>query len=164
MREAVMRAAVLALGALFLAGAAFAQSGGPELGRTNAPHGGANESFGPGAGWSRLVDANGHMREQDYRAMLAGRIAQAQALIGRPLTDRDAKKIRSAMRADFIAWRKQYDPRPKDYSALRDHWVVDEAALSPEAWAKQRVDWLRAQQEWIVANVGEIEAQTARAR
>jgi hypothetical protein len=164
MREAAMRAAVLALGALFLGGAAIAQSGGPALGTTATPKGGASESFGARSGWQPLYDANGHLREADYRAMLAGRIAQAQALIGQTLTDRDRKKIRSAMRADFIAWRKQYDPRPKDYGALRDRWIVDEAALSPEAWAKQRVDWLRAQHEWILANVGEIEAQAARAR
>jgi hypothetical protein len=154
----------LALGALFLGGAAIAQSGGPALGTTATPKGGASESFGARSGWQPLYDANGHLREADYRAMLASRMAQAQALVGRPLTDRDRKKIRSAMRSDFIAWRKQYDPRPKDYGALRDRWVVDEAALSPEAWAKQRVDWLRAQQEWILANVGEIEAQAARAR
>jgi hypothetical protein len=164
MREAAMRAAVLALGALFLGGAAIAQSGGPALGTTATPKGGASESFGARSGWQPLYDANGHLREADYRAMLASRMAQAQALVGRPLTDRDRKKIRSAMRADFIAWRKQYDPRPKDYGALRDRWIVDEAALSPEAWAKQRVDWLRAQHEWILANVGEIEAQAARAR
>jgi hypothetical protein len=164
-----MRLAAIAILALGLAGSAAAQLGGgtsssPELGKTATSSGGANDSFRPGAGWSRLVDANGHMREQDYRAMLAGRIAQAQGLLGQPLTDRDRKKIRSAMRGDFIAWRKQYDPRGKDYSALHDRWIVDEAALSPEAWAKQRLDWLRAQQEWIRANVGEIEAQTARAR
>jgi hypothetical protein len=164
MREAAMRAAVLALGALFLGGAAIAQSGGPALGTTATPKGGASESFGARSGWQPLYDANGHLREADYRAMLASRIAQAQALVGQPLTDRDRKKIRSAMRGDFIAWRKQYDPRPKDYGALRDRWIVDEAALSPEAWAKQRVDWLRAQHEWILANVGEIEAQAARAR
>jgi hypothetical protein len=158
-----MRAVAVAIIALGLAGSAAAQSG-PELGRTATPSGGASESFGARSGWQRLYDANGHMREADYRAMLAGRIAQAQALVGQPLTDRDAKKIRSAMRADFIAWRKQYDPRPKDYGALHDRWVVEEAALSPQAWAKQRVDWLRAQQEWILANVGEIEAQAARAR
>ena len=158
-----MRVTMVAVGALFLAGSATAQLS-PEAGRTATPKGGASESFGARSGWQPLRDANGHMREADYRAMLAGRIAQAQALVGQPLTDRDAKKIRSAMRADFIAWRKQYDPRPKEYGALRERWVVDEAALSPEAWAKHRVDWLRAQQQWILANVGDIEAKTARAR
>ncbi len=164
-----MRLAAIAIGAVLVAGSAAAQLGGgtsssPELGRTATSSGGANDSFRPGAGWTRLYDANGHMREADYRAMLARRIAQAEAVVGQPLTERDAKKIRSAMRTDFIAWRKQYDPRSKDYGALHDRWIVDEAALSPEAWAKQRVDWLRAQQAWIRANVGEIETQAARAR
>ena len=155
-----MRVAAIAILALGLAGSAAAQSG-PELGRTATPKGGASESFGARSGWQPLYDANGHLREADYRAMLAGRIAQAQALVGQPLTDRDRKKIRSAVRSDFIAWRKQYDPRRKDYDALHDRWVVEEAALSPEAWAKQRVEWLRAQQEWILANVGEIAMQQA---
>jgi hypothetical protein len=155
-----MRLAAIAILALGLAGSAAAQSG-PELGRTATPKGGASESFGARSGWQPLYDANGHLREADYRAMLASRIAQAQALVGQPLTIRDRKKIRSAIRGDFIAWRKQYDPRRKDYDALRDRWVVDEAALSPEAWAKQRVDWLRAQHEWILANVGEIAMQQA---
>ena len=161
-----MRVAAIAILALGLAGSAAAQlgggtTGGPEQGRTATSSGGANDSFRPGAGWTRLVDANGHMREQDYRAMLASRIAQAQALVGQPLTDRDRKKIRSAMGGDFIAWRKQYDPRRKDYSALHDRWIVDEAALSPEGWAKQRVAWLHAQQQWIIANVGEAETLQA---
>jgi hypothetical protein len=164
-----MRVAAIATFALGLAGSAAAQLGAgtsspPELGKTATSSGGANDSFRPGAGWSRLYDANGHMREQDYRAMLVRRIAEAQTLVGQPLTDRDRKKIRSAMRADFIAWRKQYDPRTKDYGVLHDRWIVDEAALSPEAWAKQRVDWLNAQQQWILANFGEIEGKTARAR
>ena len=158
-----MRVAAIAFLALGLAGSAAAQSG-PELGRTATPKGGASESFGARSGWQPLYDANGRMREADYRAMLGSRMAQAQALVGQPLTDRDRKKIRSAIRSDFIAWRKQYDPRPKEYGALRERWVVDEAALSPEAWAKQRVAWLHAQHEWILANVGEIEAKTARAR
>lgn len=158
-----MRVAAIAFLTLGMAGGAAAQAG-PELGRTATPKGGASESFGARSGWQPLHDANGHMREADYRAMLAGRVALAQALVGQPLTDRDAKKIRSAIRSDFIAWRKQYDPRRKDYDALRDRWLVDEAALSPEAWAKQRVDWLRAQHEWILANYGEVQAQATRAR
>ena len=113
-----MRLAAIAIGAVLVAGSAAAQLGGgtsssPELGRTATSSGGANDSFRPGAGWTRLYDANGHMREADYRAMLARRIAQAEAVVGQPLTERDAKKIRSAMRTDFIAWRKQYDPRPR---------------------------------------------------
>jgi hypothetical protein len=121
---------------------------------------------------SRLYDANGHMSEKDYRAALAARIAQVQALVqaqvlaGQALTDRDRGKIRGAIRSDLIAWRKQYDPRRADYQAMRGRWLVDEAALSAEGWAKQRLDWLRAQQQWILANYGEIDAgqQAIRAR
>ena len=160
-----MRGAVVAIFALVVSGSAVAQlSSAPEAGRTATPHGGPNESLGPGAGWSRPYDANGHMSEKDYRAALAGRIAQAQALVGQTLTDRDRKKIRSAIGSDFIAWRKQYDPRRAEYSAMRDRWLVDEAALSAEGWATQRVEWLRAQQAWIVANSGELEVQSVRAR
>ena len=164
-----MRLAAIAFCAVAVAGSAAAQLGeatssSPEVGRIATPSGGANDSFRPGAGWTRLYDANGHMREQDYRAMLADRMAEAQALAGRPLTERDRSKIRGAIQSDLIAWRKQYDPRRAEYRAIRDRWLVDEAALSAAAWAKQRVEWLRAQQEWILANVGEIEAGTARSR
>jgi hypothetical protein len=34
---------------------------------------------------------------------------------------------------------------------MQEKWLVDEGALSPEGWARQRVEWLRAQQEWILA-------------
>ena len=163
-----MRVKVVAILALVLSGSAVAQLGPntapPELGRTATESGGANEALArPGAGWTRLYDANGHMREGDYRAALAMRIAQAQALAGQALSDKDRGKIRGAIRSDLIAWRKQYDPRRADYSAMRDRWLVDEASLSAEAWAKQRVEWLRAQQAWIKANFGAIEAQ-ARSR
>ncbi len=122
----------------------------PELGKTAATHGGADDALArPGAGWSRLYDANGHMREQDYRAALAGRIAQAEALVGKPLSDGDRGKIRAAIQSDLIAWRKQFDPRRADYRAMHDRWLVDENSLSAAGWAKQRVDWLRAQEEWI---------------
>jgi len=159
-----MRVALVALGALFVAGAAMAQSGGPDLGRTNAPRGGTSDTVGAASGWQRLYDANGHMSEKDYRAQLARQMAAAQRLAGQPLTERDRKKIRSAISADFIAWRKQYDPRRADYRAMRERWLVDEASLSPADWAIRRVEWLRAQQQWILANYGEIEAQASRAR
>ena len=45
---------------------------------------------------------------------------------------------------------------PQTIARSATSWLVDEAALSPEAWAKQRVDWLQAQQQWILANAGEI--------
>jgi hypothetical protein len=149
-----MRVAAMALGALALAGSAAAQLGPdsprPEGGTTTPPKGGATESLGTGAGgWARKYDSQGRMREADYQQELERRIAAAQALVGKPLTDRDRGKIRAAISADLIAWRKQYDPRRADYRAMHDRWLVDENALSPEGWAKQRVDWLRAQQEWI---------------
>jgi hypothetical protein len=163
-----MRVAVVAIFALVVSGSAAAQLGGssssPQAGTTATPHGGPNETLSARSGLSRLYDANGHMSERDYRALLARQMAAAQALVGQTLTDRDRKKIRSAISSDLIAWRKQYDPRRADYGAMRERWLVDEASLSPEAWAKQRLDWLRAQQAWILANIGELDAQASRAR
>ena len=155
-----MRVAIVAIGAVILAGSAAAQLGPqsprPEVGTTAPPKGGADDGFGPGAaGWSRKVDANGHMREADYRAELARQLSRAEQMVGRPLTDHDRSMIRGAIRSDMIAWRKQYDPRSSDYRAMHERWLVDEAAMSPEAWARQRVNWLRAQMEWILANFGE---------
>jgi len=161
-----MRVAVIAIGAVVLAGSAAAQLGPdsprPEAGTTAQPKGGANEGLAaPGAGWSRVYDANGHMREADYRAALAGRLAEAEAMLATPLTDRDRKKIRNAIRLDLMAWRKQYDPRRADYRAVHDQFLVDENALSAEGWAKQRVAWLKAQQQWILGNAGEAPSQQA---
>jgi hypothetical protein len=161
-----MREAVVALCALVLSASAAAQLGPesakPEVGKTAAAKGGSDDGLArPGAGWSRLYDANGHMREKDYQAQLARRIAEANALLGKSLTDRDRSKIREAIRSDLMAWRKQYDPRRADYRAVHDQYLVAEESLSAEAWAKQRVAWLRAQQEWILANVGEAPAQQA---
>jgi hypothetical protein len=149
--------AVVACCALLMASGAGAQMGQPQsaepaAGRTAMPHGEANESFAPGAGWSRKVDANGHMSEADYRAALAGELAKAEALVGKPLTDRDARKIRTALQGDLIAWRKQYDPPRASYRTIKDKYLVDEGSLSPADWAKQRVSWLRAQQEWLAAS------------
>jgi hypothetical protein len=129
---------------------------------TVPPKGGSDDGLGAGAGgWARNVDANGHMREADYRAELARQIAGAERLVGTALTDRDRTKIRGAIRRDLIAWRKQYDPRSPDYREMHDRWLVEEASLSPEAWAKQRVDWLKAQAAWILANVDGVETQPA---
>ena len=157
-----MPKAWVALGAVVLSAGAGAQiigqpqSAEPGMGKTVPPVGDADEGLAaPGSGWGRLVDANGHMRESDYRAVLASQLAQAEAMLAKPLTERDRGKIRSALQADLIAWRKQYDPRRADYRAIREQYLVDENALSPEAWAKQRIAWLRAQHEWILANVGE---------
>jgi len=148
-----MRKSAIAIGALFLAGAATAQSGGPGdtggRGTVSPPSDAASDPPGSSGGWARKYDSEGRMSEADYRQELARRIATAQALVGKPLTDRDRGKIRGAISADLIAWRKQYDPSRADYRAMHDRWLVDEQALSPEGWAKQRVDWLRAQREWI---------------
>ena len=147
-----MRVAWIALGAFLLSGSAAAQLGGgttsgPEAGRTATASGGANESLGPGAAaWARRA-----MSEREYIDELARQYAAAQQLVGTPLTEKDRGRIRSAISKDLIAWRSQYDPRSKDYSAMRERWLVDEEKLSPEGWARQRVDWLRAQQEWILA-------------
>jgi hypothetical protein len=155
-----MRGAGVAVGMLALATSAAAQLGsgvssGPELGRTATSSGGANESLGPGAAaWARRANAQGQLREQDYIDELQRQLAAAQKLVGQPLTDRDRGRIRSAISKDLIAWRTQYDPRRKDYSAMRERWLVDEESLSPEGWAKQRVEWLRAQWNWIAAQHG----------
>ena len=161
-----MRAAVGAIGALVLAGSAAAQLGPqsptPELGKTAPVKGGTDDGFGAGAsGWARKVDSNGRMPEADYRAELARQLSLAEQMVGRSLTDGDRSRMRGAIRSDMIAWRKQYDPRNSDYRAMHERWLVDEASLSPEAWARQRVNWLRAQQEWIIANFGEPQSAEA---
>ena len=145
-----MRVVAIAIGVVFVAGSAAAQQSadfGTVQGTIATPKGGATESLGPGAAaWAKRT-----MSEQDYVDELARQYAAAQRLVGQPLSDKDRGRIRSAISRDLIAWRTQYDPRRKDYSAMREKWLVDEHSLSPEGWAKQRVDWLRAQQEWILA-------------
>jgi hypothetical protein len=134
-------------------------SGGP-LGRyrgvSNDPGAGLAESLG-----SFVDTTNAHKGEVKgvYGVELERRIADAQRLVdavgkGRVLTGKDVRRIRSAMRDDFIAWRKRYDLLPSAYRKERDRWIVDEQALSPDAWAKQRLDWLQAQRDWIVAHGG----------
>jgi hypothetical protein len=153
-----MRAALVALGALVLSGSAGAQPAGDfgtTPGTTATPKGGANESLGAGAAaWAKRPNAQGQMREQDYFDELARQYAVAQKLVGAALTEKDRGRIRSAISRDLIAWRTQYDPRRSEYSRMREKWLVDEGALSPEGWARQRVEWLRAQQEWILARHG----------
>ena len=158
MRKAI---AIAVLTLVLDAGSASAQgapSGDIGRGKTNPVGTGGDDIPGTGGGWGRKYDANGRMSEKAYRAELARSIVEAQALVGRPLTERDRGKIRAALRDDLIAWRKQYDPRRAEYRDVHDRWLVDEASLSPDAWAKQRVEWLRAQQQWILANVGAAEA------
>ncbi len=150
-------ALAIAIGALVLGGAATAQgmpSGDASRGKTNPAGTGGDDIPGTGGGWGRKYDANGRMREKDYRAELARNIADAERLVGQPLTDRDRGRIREAIRSDLIAWRKQYDPRRADYREMHDRWLVDEGSLPPDGWAKHRVDWLHAQRQWILANVG----------
>jgi hypothetical protein len=153
-----MRAALVALGALVLSGSAGAQPAGDfgtTPGTTATPKGGANESLGAGAAaWAKRPNAQGQMREQDYLDELARQYAVAQKLVGAALTEKDRGRIRSAISRDLIAWRTQYDPRRSEYSRMRENWLVDEGALSPEGWTRQRVEWLRAQQEWILARHG----------
>lgn len=167
----------LALGAVVLAltsAAAWAQSAPApppptpqNPGGSSGPLGGyRNVSNDPGAGLAEslgsFVDTtHAHAGEVKgaYGVELARRIADARRLVdavgeGRVLTDKDVRRIRSAMRDDFIAWRKRYDLLPSAYRKERDRWIVDEQALSPDAWAKQRLDWLQAQRDWIVAHGG----------
>jgi hypothetical protein len=162
-----MRTAAVAIAVLVLmlgAGNAAAQgapSGDISRGKTNPAGTGGDDIPGTGGGWGTRYDSNGRMHERDYRAELARHIADAERLIGQPLTDRDRGKIRESLRSDLIAWRKQYDPRRADYRAMHDQWLVDEESLSAEAWAKQRVDWLRAEQQWIIANVRPADSSPA---
>jgi hypothetical protein len=94
-----------------------------------------------------------------YGIDLGRRIEDAQRLVdaaahGRVLTDSNARHIRDLMREDFFAWRNQYDLLPAAYRSERDRWLVDEKALSPDAWAKQRLNWLEAQRDWILSHGG----------
>ena len=97
-----MRIAAIAIGALFVAGAATAQSGGPGdtggRGTVSPPSDTASDPPGSSGGWARKYDSQGRMGEADYQQELARRIAAAQALVGRPLTDRD--RDRSAIGRD----------------------------------------------------------------
>ena|SRR5437868_2876691 len=166
-----MRTAAVSIAALVLmlgaanAAAQGAPSGDVSRGKTNPAGTGGDDIPGTGGGWGTKYDANGRMREKDYRATLARNLSDARHVLDRAqeqaLTDRDAHQIRESIRSDLIAWRKQYDPRRADYRAMHDQWLVDEASLSARAWAKQRVDWLRAQQQWIVANVGDDQSLPA---
>ena len=122
---------------------------------SNDPGAGLGESpgaFTPSAKASSLLNG-------EYGMDLSRRIAEAQRLVdaaakGRVLTERDSHRVRNLMREDFIAWRKQFDPARPAYEKQRDRWIVDEKALSPDGWAKQRLDWLEAQREWIASSGG----------
>ena len=169
-----MRIAV-ALGAFALAagsGPALAQAPAPPPSTPQNPVGGAGPLGGfrkvsndPGAGLAESPGAfapsakASSLLNGEYGMDLSRRIAEAQRLVdavgkGRVLTESDSHHIRNLMREDFIAWRKQFDPVRSAYEKQRDRWIVDEKALSPDAWARQRLDWLEAQREWIASNGG----------
>ena len=159
----------VAFGAMVLAFGAGAAVGQQNNGPSTAPLGGFRApSNNPGAGSGEMPGsfagvtnqhrAKGEVKGQ-YGLDLARRIAEAQRLVdatnhGRVLTDSDTRHIRDLMREDFFAWRKQYDLMPDPYRAERDRWLLDPGALSPNAWAKQRLDWLEAQRDWILARGG----------
>jgi hypothetical protein len=167
-----MRIAV-ALGAFALAcgsAGAWAQSPPPPTPQNPASGAGPLGSFrhvsnDPGAGLAESPGAfapsakASSLLKGEYGMDLSRRIADAQRLVdaagkGRVLTESDSRRIRNLMREDFIAWRKQFDPVRSAYEKQRDRWIVDEKALSPDGWAKQRLDWLEAQRDWIVSNGG----------
>lgn len=127
-------------------------------GASNNPGSGSGDlmgSFAP-APDSKANDA---MPKGAYGVELARRIGDAQRLVdavndGKVLTDGDGRHVRDLMRDDFVAWKKRYDLLPSNYRAERDRWIVDEDAMSPNEWAKHRLDWLEAQRQWILAHGG----------
>lgn len=161
-------AALLALSASVASGQTAPSPTPQNPGSATGPLGGyRGTSNDPGAGLAESPGAfaaspNGQksgMLKGEYGMDLARRIADAQRLVdsvghGRTLTDGDARRIRNLMREDFIAWRKQFDPQPSAYERQRDNWIVDKNALSPDAWATQRLKWLEAQRDWILSNGG----------
>ena len=99
------------------------------------------------------------MREQDYRAdARAAGSPRPQALVGQA-ADRSRPRARSARRSAPTS-------SPGASNTTRAAPIIARCTTAGwsrrmrcrrEGWAKQRVDWLRAQQEWIRANIGEIE-------
>jgi len=135
-------------------------SAGP-LGGYHAPSNdpGAGLAESPGSFVGATSGKANSLLKGEYGMDLSRRIAEAQRLVdaagkGRVLTESDSRRIRNLMREDFIAWRKQFDPVRSAYEKQRDRWIVDEKALSPGGWARQRLDWLEAQRDWIVSNGG----------
>lgn len=127
-------------------------------GASSNPGSGAGEMPGSLAGVRHVENAPG-IPKGAYGLNLSNRIADARKLVdevarGRVLTPRDARRIRDLMREDFVAWSKQYDLLPSAYRAERARWLLDEQALSPAQWAQQRLDWLNAQRDWILARGG----------
>jgi len=136
------------------------------LGNTSGRGGGPSNDPGsgsgdiPGTGFGLPVDeARAGVPKGVYGVDLMRRIADARKLVdavdhGRVLTAGDTRRIRNLMREDFIAWGNRYDLLPTAYRAERDRWLVKEESLTPSQWAKQRLDWLEAQRQWIVAHGG----------
>ncbi|MGZ2410612.1 hypothetical protein ACUXST_000009 [Sphingomonas sp. F9_3S_D5_B_2] len=122
------------------------------------PGSGSGDMPGSSLGIPTTRPAEGQVKGA-YGVDLSQRLTNAQKLVdevarGRVLTDRDTRSIRGLMREDFIAWNKRYDLLPSTYRTERDRWLVDAGALSPNAWAEQRLKWLKAQRDWILAHGG----------
>lgn len=136
------------------------------VGQTQGPLGSWREpSNNPGTGTGDMpgmwapADSPKGMPKGPYGLELARRMADAQRLVeqvnrGKALTQGDRKHIRDQMRDDFLAWTKQYDLLPTSYRSERDRWIVDLGALTPEKWAKHRLEWLQAERDWIVSHGG----------
>ena len=137
------------------------QSTGPLGGwrsASNNPGSGSGDMPGASVGPPNAHAAIGSLKGA-YGFDLSRRIADAQKLVdevnrGRMLTDHDTRQIRGLMREDFIAWNKQFDLLPSTYRAERDRWLVDASALTPKDWAQQRLKWLKAQRDWVLAHSG----------
>jgi hypothetical protein len=138
----------------------------PQTVGNTQPYGGwrgASNNPGTGTGdmpgmWAPANSAKG-MPKGPYGLELAQRMHDAQKLVdevngGKALSPKDSGRIRNLMREDFFAWSKQYDLPQAGYRAERDRWLVDADALTPEQWAKHRLEWLEAERDWILAHGG----------
>lgn len=142
---------------------AFAQANPGPPASASGQHGVGN-NLGTGTGDMPgsslgLPDAKTGEPKGAYGLDLSQRISQAQKLVdevnhGKQLTDSDTRHIRNLMREDFDAWGKRYDLVPSALKTERDHWLVDAQALTPNAWALQRLKWLEAQRDWVLAHGG----------
>ena len=144
------------------------QAPAPMVGTTGSPLGGwrgASNNPGTGTGdmpgmWTPSnANSSKGMPKGPYGLELAQRIHDAQELVdqvngGKVLTPKDSGHIRDLMREDFFAWDKQYDLPQAGYRAERDKWIVDTSALTPDQWAKHRLEWLEAERDWILAHGG----------
>lgn len=154
-----------ALGLSIVSAAAVAQvSPGPApgpLGGYQSPSNNPGSGSGDMPGYTPALDTHrpAGMLKGAYGLDLSNRIANAQKLVdevgrGRLLTAADTRHVRDLMREDFVAWSKRFDLLPSAYRSERDRWLVDAASLSPNDWAKQRLNWLNAQRDWVLAHGG----------